>query len=730
MNNYRPLSLTNCDYKILTFVFAKRLGNVLDSIINFDQVAYLKERYIGTSIRNILDLYEYCESSNSPGALLLMDFEKAYDSLEHRFIISVLKKFNFGQTFIEWFKLLYNDARFMVKNNGWLSKSYKMNRGLRQGCALSSLIFIINVEILAIMLRQNKNINGIFINQTEHKLVQYADDLTVSVRDTQSVHEVLNVINNFSKCSGLCLNYKKTKGIWLGSLKDLGYRQFSNVTWTGKPVKCLGVYIGHNKEQCYKLNWGIKLEKIEKLLQNWWKRRLTLYGKVHVIKTFALSKIVFNASVMTVPDDIKNKLNSLFYYFLWGKRDKIKRKSVIKKTIEGGLNMIDVDSFMLALKAAWVNRLQNSRGKWADVFKMYVQKMSCSVEYLWKMSFRKIENFPLLTVLPQFYQDVLLAFNKCKYIKPFELLSDHEILEQPLWGNEYFKIKDTCLFIKGWSKNNILYVKDVVNENGRIMTDVELYNLNIDKTNALQSIFILKNYVLKKIKECDLSLAHAVKIKNLMTIVYLNKRINISSIKSKLYYEIILRKICNKGNMESIFAREFKFKNRTDIWKNVYKQKTMLSIPKLNEFNFKILNNIVPCGKVLSKWNKDISEKCEYCNETETTKHMLYDCKRVQNIWKNVSSILRVNVTWKNVVCGFINVDITPKIRCLNYIFSIIVYAIFKENSYCKFNNTSYGNSNLRAYVKQNIIYYKLVLNVVDSSTKRFNMIDDVIKSI
>ena len=65
-----------------------------------------------------------------------------------------------------------------------------------------------------------------------------------------------------------------------------------------------------------------------------------------------------------------------------------------------------------------------------------------------------------------------------------------------------------------------------------------------------------------------------------------------------------------------------------------YKQKIVdIKIVKLKEFNFKLLHNIVPCGKTVSKWNKNISEWCAICGECETTKHMLFECKRVNNIW-------------------------------------------------------------------------------------------------
>ena len=408
--NYRPLSLTNCDYKLITFLFAKRLNEVLSNIISFDQVSYIKERYIGTSIRNLIDLFEYCEENNEPGAFLCMDFEKAFDSVEHIFLKEVLKKFNFGDNYIRWFDILYNDAKFKVKNNGWISKSYNMTRGLRQGCALSALNFLLVVEVLAQMIRQSNDVIGINVSNNEHKIIQYADDITVCIRNLESIRHLMEIIKDFGKCSGLKLNLKKTKGIWLGPLKDLGYRRYCNITWTGNPVKCLGIYLGHNKSKCYQLNWNKRICKVERVLQQWSKRKLTLFGKVQVIKEYALSKIVFAASILNVPEEVTSKLKSVFYYFLWGKRDKIKRKSIIRKRKDGGLAMVDLEKFFLALKAAWVDRLQNTKGKWADILKFYVNKTLLPLEYWWKTNFRKPESFPIVTKLPDFLSSCHFSF--------------------------------------------------------------------------------------------------------------------------------------------------------------------------------------------------------------------------------------------------------------------------------------------------------------------------------
>ena len=111
LQNYRPLSLTNTDYKIIAFVFARRLQTILDKLISKDQTAYVKGRFIWENARLILDIFEYCENNDQEGILLFLDFEKAFDSVEWNFLLKTLKKFNFGNNFIEWIKILYTRTK-------------------------------------------------------------------------------------------------------------------------------------------------------------------------------------------------------------------------------------------------------------------------------------------------------------------------------------------------------------------------------------------------------------------------------------------------------------------------------------------------------------------------------------------------------------------------------------------------------------------------------------------
>ena len=100
IKNWRPISLLNVDYKIISKALASRVKMVLPNLVSPQQTAYVKNRFIRESGRLTADIIEITDVINKEGFLVTMDIEKAFNSLDHTFIISVLKKFGFGNNFV------------------------------------------------------------------------------------------------------------------------------------------------------------------------------------------------------------------------------------------------------------------------------------------------------------------------------------------------------------------------------------------------------------------------------------------------------------------------------------------------------------------------------------------------------------------------------------------------------------------------------------------------------
>ena len=137
-----------------------------------------------------------------PGMLLFIDFEKAFDSLEWNYLFKVLEVMNFGPMFGKWIHTFYSNITSCVMNNGYVSDFFQLYRGVRQGCPLSGLLFVLTIEVLAQVNRENENIRGLTINETELKLSMYADDLTAFIKDECSASHLFNLLHDFESARG------------------------------------------------------------------------------------------------------------------------------------------------------------------------------------------------------------------------------------------------------------------------------------------------------------------------------------------------------------------------------------------------------------------------------------------------------------------------------------------------------------------------------------------------
>ena len=275
-----------------------------------------------------------------------------------------------------------------------------------------------------------------------------------------------------------------------------------------------------------------------------------------------------------------SRLKQLLYGYLWGKRDKIKRSTISKKLSEGGLNMIDIDCYIDSLKATWVPRFLNASGKWIDVLHHYMHRTGLSLEYVLKTNVRSVKELPILQLLPSFYREIILAFNKCKVVKQFKSLNKHEIIAQPIWDNSYFRVGNECLYFKEWIKSGLLYVQDLITLDGVSGNEMYFFNKVKDKKNIIKQLYVIKNIVLKKIKIHDLSIAPYVKIRKITHIIVRNKLLNLSTSKSKDFYDILVSKCQSDGSMQSIYMRNLilKKKRKKKEW-GMENGKCLLALP-------------------------------------------------------------------------------------------------------------------------------------------------------
>lgn len=146
LQNWRPITLLNTDYKILSKAISNRIQTFLPKIISMDQTGFMKDRNIATNIRKIVDIDEYCQSHNIEAIVLSIDFERCFDTVETKELEKVLQYFNFGPKLIAWVQLLFKEILVCTSNSGFSSEYFVVTRGLLQGNPIASYTYLLYAQ--------------------------------------------------------------------------------------------------------------------------------------------------------------------------------------------------------------------------------------------------------------------------------------------------------------------------------------------------------------------------------------------------------------------------------------------------------------------------------------------------------------------------------------------------------------------------------------------------------
>ena len=149
-------------------------------------------------------------------------FKKAFDSVEWEFLFKTLN-LTLDMISKNWIKLLYVQPSAFVKNNGYFAEEFNIYCGIRQGCPVSALLFILCMEVLSCYLRQNMNIRRFNIYGNESKqitIIQYADYATLFLRNVHEMREAILSLEKFGRVAGTQLNLTKCEGLWVGAYKN------------------------------------------------------------------------------------------------------------------------------------------------------------------------------------------------------------------------------------------------------------------------------------------------------------------------------------------------------------------------------------------------------------------------------------------------------------------------------------------------------------------------------
>ena len=527
--------------------------------------------------------------------LLSIDFEKAFDTVSWKFILKVLDYFNFGRSIKTWISLFQNGAESCILQNGFMSDFFYLKRGCRQGGPISPYIFILCAEIFGKMMRNNKDIKGIHINNKEFKLSQYADDTKLLLDGSEiSLKEALRTLKQYYIMSGLKINVDKTRVLWIGSLSNSEKTLCDEypLDWSQEPLKALGVVFSPLVFNIWDLNSQEVLLKVKNILNQWSRRKLTLIGRITVIKSLALSKFVhLFISLPAPPNELTKELEKMFYKFLWNSGpDRIKRRIIIKNIEYAGLRMVELRSFIKALKVSWLRRIlqQSDTGGWKEL---------ASINFSEIFSFGGVCAAKLSSNLQNlFWKDLMQVWSEFCEAVPVENIK--QILICPIWHND--RIGNGQLFLRNWWDMGIRVINDLISEEGIFYSFEQLKaNYNIRAT-FLDYQHVLNNISQVWKDQINMNRVFIVETKqNVVCNIYLQYLIK-SKKGSRIFYDILVG--VNEYIPQTKWQAEMGAIGEEE-WKMYHRTLKLFHEIKLRDFQYKINNKILVTNSFLYKIN-------------------------------------------------------------------------------------------------------------------------------
>lgn len=700
LENYRPLSLLNGDYKILAKVFANRIKRVVGSIISNTQGYSIPERDITDTICSVRDVVGHMNKEDEGGVLLSVDLNKAFDRVEHDYLWQTMYKFGFGERLVSWLKLLYDNAKSCVKVNGVLTEVFALRRSIRQGCPLSAILYSISAEPFAAFVKKDTRISSVDIPFGKKSLIyQYADDTSITVKDLESVNYVLEDLRLYEKASGAKINVEKSEIMFFGKV---------NKEKVGVPfkvredfIKILGINIGTKEKEARDETWTGVLNKIKNTLNYWKLRQLKLKGKVIVVNTLLLSKINYVLGVLDLPDWVFKDLNNMISNFIWGgKNVRIAMKTLIGKVKSGGLNLLDIKAKKSAIR-----------------IKMVQKFLYGEIEYGWKVFFKQFlfdsggcgqaGIFMCLTKgcvdkLPLFYKEVFgdwAGFLQKKVV--YDCKDMNQVIQQPIFLNPKVIDKGTMLQNEKFVLAGIRQFKDIAYEYvpgllpARAIYDCVMEWDEDVKRAAVDNMYdkIKRSMPVNWMKIIDKQTVRLERCN--MPEFFVNcggMRKNFNGIKLKVIYEAMLEKEFKTPAAEEMWRIYMSDMDVKKIWVNL---NVRYNSPECEDLDFKIRHNRIYTNVVLHQVNKEVKRECDVCGlEPENLLHLFVKCIEVREFHKKLEVWVRKN--WKMGIldgrdwrCIFLfgleKKKSGFKTNLVNIMLSLARYAIWCRRNYAHF---------------------------------------------
>lgn len=349
ISRFRPITLLNFDYKVLSRTLKYRLDKLVKHVVSPNQKCVNKQHSIFEATCALRDKIVEFKMKKKKGFMVSFDLERAFDRVEDSFLIKTMQKMRINERFINLIGLIRQTSFSRILINGRLSTEIQIKRSVRQGDPLSMHLFVLYLEPLIQKLNQ-------VCNGQMDLLSVYADDICIVVEDVHVLDRIKEIFERFGRVSGASLNILKTECMIIGEINDVPQQpRWLSINQT---LKVLGVVYSNDFKLMIEINWTKVTDSFSRLLWLHKMRNLNKIQKVIFLNTFALSKVWYIGSIFDLPNKFAAKIKTMIGSFIWKNfEQRVSYMQLILPKNKGGLALHDVE---MKCKSLLVNRFKNT----------------------------------------------------------------------------------------------------------------------------------------------------------------------------------------------------------------------------------------------------------------------------------------------------------------------------------------------------------------------------------
>jgi hypothetical protein len=456
-----------------------------------------------------------------------------------------------------------------------------------------------------------------------------ADDTTIFTSNHQDVGKITRLLKAFYKISGLKTNMEKTIAYLLGPMLPPKKNQPDfGLSWKNLPINLLGITITNDEDLSCQENFTNRIKSISTLIGIWATRNLSMKGKLTIINTLLIPKIIYPATILGTPVKVINELKDLFKKFLWNwKTPKIKNDVLIRNIKYGGIKFPCIECKIQAWKSLWaIHALKNEE---IDPLWVHIVSSMLPVEldlyYLLKTRPKLKDLKKYCPNLPEFYTKIVENWSSVKSVL---ITTIEQVKHECLWINNLIISNNTPLYNVQCLQNKLWFVKDLLTNNNEFKT---LIQLNCDNNLNLNFLdyFKLRQCIPHKWKQL---LDNRLK-EDKSTELNFNKMKRFTTLKCITIYGLIIQQNHDLISIPKSHTYWIEKYNITDVYKFLEIIFTSIRITYIQALQYKIINRVFNCNYWLTKLKILNTDKCRFCDQSETIEHFFYECLETNNFW-------------------------------------------------------------------------------------------------